>query len=137
MSTVPEQIAVTAPMMAFEFQTTDIPDAVGNAKTLQATSNEYVMPWAGHVVAVSAAINGALTTGVVTFRPTVNGTAKTAISTAVQNGAQTNYATKPQGTVQFAAGVKLGVDWVKSGTVSPTTTDATITLFVVFENALT
>lgn len=135
MSTVQEQISITAPAMAFNFQTTDIPDSTGNAITLQATSNEYVMPWKGHVVGISVALNGALSTGTVTFRPTINGTAKTALSTAVSSTAQTNYATKPQNTVPFAAGVKLGVDWTKSGTVSPTTTDAVITLFVVFKEA--
>jgi hypothetical protein len=137
MPTIQEQISTTAPMVAFEFQTTDIADAAGTFKALQATSNEYVMPWAGHVVAISAALNGALSTGTLTLRSTINGTAKTGLTTTLSSTAQTNYATKPQGTVPFAAGVKLGADWTKSGTVNPTTTDGVVTLFVVFENALT
>lgn len=132
---VQEQIATTSPFMAFVFQTTDIPDSTGTAKTLQATSNEYVMPWGGSIVAISAALNGALSTGTVTFRPTIDGTAKTGITTTMSSSAQTNYTRKPQDTVKFAAGAKLGVDWTKSGTVSPTTTDAAIVVYVMFEDA--
>ncbi len=133
MDAVQEQITPTSFLVPLVFQATNIPDAAGVANTVEPTTPEYVMPWAGSIVGISAAQNAALSTGTLTFRPTINGTGNTGITTALSSSAQRNYTKKPADTVKFAAGQRLGVDWTKSGTVSATTTDATIILWVLVE----
>lgn len=128
---VQERISVTDYLVPLVFQATNIPDAAGTANAVEPTTPSYVMPFAGSIVAISAGLNGALSTGTVTFRPTINGTANTSLTTAVANGTQRSRATKPADAVNFTAGQYLGVDWTKSGTVSPTTADATIVLWVL------
>lgn len=128
-----EPIAITNNVIALVFQTTDIPDAAGTAKSLQATTDDYIMPFAGSVIGIGVVLNGALSTGTVTFNPAINGTGNTTLGTAVLNGTQRNYASIQSRRINFTAGQRVGVVWTKSGTVSPTTTDASIVLFVVLE----
>jgi hypothetical protein len=128
---VQEQISVTDYVIALPFQTTNIADAAGTANSVEATTPAYVMPFAGSIVGIGAGLNGALSTGTVTFRPTISGTANTSLTTSVLSGTQRSSATKAADGVNFSAGQYIGVDWTKSGTVSPTTTDASIVLLVL------
>lgn len=128
---VQEKISISDYLVPLVFQATNIPDAAGTANAVEPTTPSYVMPFAGSIVGISAGLNAGLSTGTVTFRPTINGTANTTLTTAVTNGTQRNRATKPADVVPFSAGQYLGVDWTKSGTVSPTTADATIVLWVL------
>lgn len=127
-----EDIAVKRYIVYLPFSVSNVPDAAGTAK-VNADGNEYRMTRSGSVVGISAQLNAALSGGTVTFRPTVDGTAKTALSTDVSSSAQGSQKTKAANTVPFAAGAKLGVDYVKSGTVNPTTTDAIIVLEVLLD----
>lgn len=124
-----ENIAVTDYVIPLTFYAADIPNAAGTA-IASLGGNEYVLPFAGSIVGISAAINADLTTGTVTFRPTINGTASTVVTTAVTNGTQYSSAKKDTNVVPFAAGARLGVDFTKSGTVNPTTADGVIVLYV-------
>lgn len=125
-----EQISITQPLIALVFQATNVPDSAGNAKTVEPSSNEYVMPWAGSIVGMSVRHNADLTGGVITWRPTIDGTANTVMTSTTDDTNQGDYDKTNTGKVPFAAGARLGVDWTKTGTVAPTTTDATIVLFV-------
>jgi hypothetical protein len=129
-----ERIAVDKYVVPLFFQTSNIADAAGTANAIEPASTEYVMPYPGSVVAITAALNGALSTGTVTFRPTINGTAVTAFTaTALSSSKQRTADSQLADKTHFAAGDRLGIDWTKSGTVSPTTLDATITLWVLVE----
>lgn len=130
---VQENITPVAPIAVIPFQATNIPDSTGNAKAIEPASNEYVFPWSGSIIGISAVSNAAFSTGTVTFRPTIAGTANTGLTVALSSSAQLATAKKAQGAIPFAAGDKIGVDFTKSGTVSPTTNDVVITLWVIFE----
>ena len=129
-----EQIAVTKYVVPLVFQATDVPDAAGSAGTVQADSSDYVMPFAGSIIGISVRHNAALTGGTLTWRPTLDGTADTTMTVDTDSSSQQAYANQKGRQVSFDAGARLGVDWTKSGTVAPTTTDATITLFVLLED---
>jgi hypothetical protein len=133
MTVYQERIAIDKYVVALTFSATNVPDAAGNAVSIESGTNDYVAPYNGSVVAISANQNAELTTGVVTFRPTIDGTADTNLTTSVQNGTQTNYAVTDGRVIQFTAGSKIGVDFTKSGTVDPVTTDVAITLWLLVE----
>lgn len=129
-----ENIAITLPMVVLAFQASNVPDAAGNAKAVEPASNDYVMPWRGSIVGMSVRSNADYSGGVLTFRPTINGTANTGLTAVMDDTNQQAYSRKDARIINFAAGDRLGVDWVKSGTVAPTTTDVVITLFVLLED---
>lgn len=118
----------------YTFQTVDMPDAAGTANVLGgAVGTEYPMPLAGSIVGIAARGNAALGAGpTVTFRPTVNGSAVTTFGgTAISSTNRNQIKNKSRDIHKFAAGDRLGVDWVKSGTVSPTTIDYVIDVYVL------
>lgn len=129
-----EAIAITMPMVALPFQASNVPDAAGNAKAVEPASNEYIMPWRGSIVGIAVRSNADYTGGTLTFRPTINGTANTTLTAVLDDTNQQAYSRKDARSINFAAGDRLGVDWTKSGTVAPTTTDVVITLFVLLED---
>ena len=131
-----ENIAVQMPLVTLEFGATDIPDAAGNAFTVQPASLEFVMPYDGSVIGIGVASNAAFTTGVLTFQPTVNGTAQTGLQAVLSSTAQRATAKKDAGTVTFKAGERLGVSWTKTGTVAPLTNDVSIALYILLEGVV-
>lgn len=134
---VKEQISVSSPFAVYEFVITNHADANTTAKTLEPSSNEYLLPWGGSIIGISAVSNAAFTgTNTETYNPTIDGTAKTGIGCVTSNAIQQAYATKPVGTVPFAAGKRLGVASTKTGTVAPTTNDVVITVYVQFDDVL-
>jgi hypothetical protein len=128
-----EDIVTTNHLVPLTFYAADVTDAPGTAAA-SLGGNEYVMPWAGSVVGISVAHNADLTGGVITWNPTVNGTAKTALGTTTSDPTQRNSARVDTGVVNFTRGQRLGVKWTKTGTVAPETTDVTITLWVMVED---
>lgn len=134
--TVQERISVTSPTIMLPFGATNVPDGTGNAFAVEATSPDYVMPWAGDVIGISVRSNADYTNGILTFNPTIDGTGNTALGTTMSDLVQQNYASVVQGTIPFAAGARLGVAWTKSGTVAPTTTDVAITLWVILHSVI-
>jgi hypothetical protein len=126
-----EPIAITEYVTTLAFTATNVPDAAGTAIAIEASSNDYLMPYGGSVVGIGVYHNADLTGGVITWNPTVNGTAKTALGAVTDDTNQGGYAVCDSTKVPFTAGQRLGVKWTKTGTVAPTTTDATIVLYVL------
>lgn len=125
-----EDISVRGYVVPLSFQITNAPDANTEGNTVEATSPTYVIPFAGSIVGISVRHNGALSTGTLTFRPTINGTENTTLTAVTSSSAQQAYSRARLGTVNFTAGQRIGAGFTKSGTVSPTTTDVVITLWV-------
>lgn len=128
------QLASSKTIVPLVFQAPNVPDADGSAVTLNADSNDYVMPWPGSIVGISVRHNADLTGGVITWTPTVGGTAKTALSVVTDDTHQQAYKSIEGRRIPFAAGARIGVAWTETGTVAPTTTDAVITLWVLLED---
>jgi hypothetical protein len=121
-------------VIVLTFSAVDVPNAAGTANTVASGNTSYLLPFSGSIVSIMAASNDAFTGGTVTFRPTVNGTANTTLTTALSSSVQQNYVNGPADQVRFAAGDRIGVDFTKSGTVAPITNDVIIMLFVLVEN---
>lgn len=123
----------TTVVVPLPFVATNVPDANTTAKTVEPSSDDYVAPWAGSIVAISARHNADLSGGVITWTPTIAGTAKTALSIITDDTNQQAYARIPAGVIPFAAGDRLGAAMTKTGTVAPTTTDVALTLYVAYD----
>ncbi len=133
-NTLLERIAVDKYVVPLGFQASNIPNAAGIANAVEPASPDYVMPYPGHVIAIAVALNAALTTGTITFRPVINGVANTAFTaTALSSAKQRTADSQLTGKTRFAAGDRLGVDWTITATVAPLTLDAAITLWVLVE----
>jgi hypothetical protein len=136
MTRLQERIATDTYAVWMPFTALNIPDAAGNAVVAGVGASagaEYVATHDGFIIGISVALNADLTTGEVTFRPTINGTADTSLSAIVNGTVQRDYGRCLAGAVPFSAGQRIGVDWVETGTVDPVTADAVIGLLVVFE----
>jgi hypothetical protein len=125
-----EDIAIRNPVVALPFAQVDVPDAAGVYDTLAGASGAYVMPWAGWVIAMSVRHNADLAGGTITHRILVNGTANTTYTLVTDDTHQQAYSEFKDEAIPFAAGDYLGMDFTKSGTVDPTTTDVDAVLFV-------
>lgn len=125
-----EQISITQPFVALPFGATNVPDAAGNAFASEPTSLEYVMPWAGSIVGISVAHNAVLSTGTITWQPTIDGTPNTVMQAVTDSSNQRKTNKVNEGKVPFTAGQRLGISWTKTGTVAPTTTDVALILWV-------
>lgn len=131
------KIGSTYNMLALPFQATNIANGNGTLATVQADSIEYVAPANGSVIGFSAGLNAALSTGTLEFYPTVNGSLMPSFANALvynnqQRASQQFEARRDNYT--FVAGQRIGVEWRKSGTISPTTTDGTFLLLVLLED---
>lgn len=92
------------------------------------------MPWAGHVVGMTARLTDAPTAGTYTLRATVNGTAVWSPFGALGVGSAPSQATtQALGTDTFAAGDELGVDCVTTAGYLPTTRDFAVLLWLAIE----
>ena len=129
-----EKIATANNVIALLFQAQNIPDAAGTAKSIEVTTDDYIMPFAGSVIGIGSVSNAALVGGTVTFNPTVNGTADTALGATLDSSNQRAQAKIESRRVNFAAGQRVGVKWTKTGTVNPTTNDVSIIVLVVLED---
>ena len=121
-------------VMALPFAITDVTDADTSAHTLEATSLDYVMPWAGSIVGISVRHNADLTGGVLTWEATVAGTAVTALSVVTDDTNQQAYGSAGVTADEFVAGARIGLEYTKTGTVAPETTDVAATVFVLLKS---
>ena len=98
-------------------------NANGTLFTAQGTVTEYVMPVGGSIIGYGANLDGTLTTGTLTFAPTINGTASSATFAAgtlvLQHAYQTTQS--DSANLTFNAGDTVGLMWTKAGSVTPTT----------------
>ena len=101
-------------------------------------NNEYVMPFSGRVVGISAASNAALTAGSASFDVTINGTANTTARVALNqqlSSSQRNYTNlidrfSNSTDITFSAGDRIGVVMTAERGVAPTTADVVVTVVV-------
>jgi len=122
------------------FQKTNVGDADGTLNPIMITGEAYVAPYPGSVLGFSGTLSGALTTGSLVFAATINGSLCPSFpdaaslrtnqqkSSFTQDGRKANYS--------FNAGDTVGVNWLKTGTINPTTTDVNALLVVLFEQVL-
>lgn len=104
---------------------------VETAATSSDTDNdEYVMPFDGEIVAISAELSAAATTGTLTIGPTVDGTEKTDPTLSVTTGTHVRD-TCPRGTAKFSAGAKIGAEITTGGTWDGTTADLAVVVWVL------
>lgn len=129
-----ERIAVTTYVLPLVFQASNIPDAAGTANTIEASTPHYVMPFAGSVISISVRHNADLTGGVITWNPTIDGTANTALGCVTDDTNQQRSARVAAGVVRFNANQRIGVAWTETGTVAPTTTDVSILVLVALDD---
>lgn len=121
------------------FVASNVGNADGTLTTPQTDSNEWVAPYGGSIIGMSAALNGTLVTGSLAFIPTING----ALSTAFSGSGAVLHTTNTYGTLNqeagksgyiFSAGNRIGLTWSKSDTVAPTTRDLVALLVVLYDN---
>lgn len=131
MAILTERIGVSIQHEALPFGLANAPDANTAAGTISG-GDAYVMPYAGSIIAIAVRHNADLTGGVLTWSPTVNGTAKTALSAVTNDTVQQAYDTCEAYVIPFAAGDYIGAAYTKTGTVAPTTTDVSVIVRVVY-----
>lgn len=135
-------IGSTKQVVTLPFHQWEIPDANG---TLYAASNtngtllEYTMPTGGSVLGITGSLTEALSSGTLQFQPRIDGSLCPVLgdgSNALQDLSNTAFHFLQPGrkdNYTFAAGASIGVNLVKSGTVSPTTADGSYLLVVLLE----
>lgn len=128
-----EVIAITDYVVPLHFGAVNIADAAGTAAAYPTGTTDYIMPWSGSVIGISVASNEDYTGGVLTFNPTINGAENTGLAAVLEDTVQRDTGLVNANVIPFAAGQRLGVEWAKSGTVAPTTTDVTIVLWVLVQ----
>lgn len=92
--------------------------------------DEYVMPFDGEVVAVSASYSADLTAGTLAAEPTINGTG-TALTADLSDTVQRDYSTQIRGSDAFVAGDRIGAEITTSGTFAPVTGDLAVVVWVL------
>lgn len=123
--------------IALSFGTLSVADAAGTLNTSVASIKEKRMPVPGSIIGISQNLSGTLLTGTLTFYPTKNGSPMTNSFTNGTINISTfgNYETDigQQGGFSFAAGDTIGVGYNKQGTITPTTRDLEVLLFVLLD----
>lgn len=92
---------------------------------------EFVAPWAGTIVGVSARANAAVSAGTCTVKGTVDGVTKT-VNAVLDSTHQSAYGTGSLTTDTFAAGARLGMTFTSDGSWAPTTLDVVCTLWIAY-----
>lgn len=118
------QDAVAASQTDVQLPIAEVTSAAGNAV------DGYAMPFEGEIIAVSAVLSAAATTGTLTVGPTVGGAEKTALTQTITT--QTSkYGTALRGAVPFAAGDVIGAEITSGGTWDGTTADLGVVVWVL------
>lgn len=108
---------------------TDAQLAIINATGAPANS-EYIMPFAGEIVAISYGLTAAGTAGVFTIGPTIDGTEKTGLTATVGTTTE-GRKSAARGTVPFAAGANIGAEITTDGSWDGTSSDLIVTVWVL------
>lgn len=115
------------------FNQTNLIDANGDMESWEATNIlTPPAPLAGFVVGIFIYTNADLSAGVITFAPSINGTPDLDLTAVLDDTHQEAFTLIPPGKVPFAAGDNLGINYTKTGTVTPATTDVVGKLLVVY-----
>lgn len=94
--------------------------------------NEYVMPWAGTIVAVSYQLSSAATAGTLTVGPTVNGTEQADPTLSITTGTSGSD-TALRGQATFTANQRIGAEITTDGDWDGTASDLAVTVWVMLE----
>lgn len=128
-------IGTTKNVVALPYFKTNVADADGtlNAQTTDLT--EYAAVYPGSIIGVGVLLNGTLNTGTLTPRATINGSLCPPFEGTLTIGVQTTYVQQEGRKDNFAfnPGDRLGLMYNKSGTIEPTSNDATAVLLVLHE----
>lgn len=122
--------------VALPFGTLGIGNANGTLHTQIASVLDYRMPIGGWVVGFSVNMTGTLNTGTLTFAATKNGAvmSNTFAHGTVNIGTLGNHERDVvQPGFAFAEGDTIGLMFAKTGTVEPTTNDATALVIVLLD----
>lgn len=123
--------------VALAFGTVSIGNADGTLYACVVNPFEYRMPARGSVIGFSANLSGTLTTGTLTFAPTINGTRASSQFTngTINIGTLGNHerTQAQQGNYSFNEGDTVGLMFNKTGTVAPTTRNCDALLLVLLE----
>lgn len=104
---------------------------VETAATSSDTDNdEYVMPFDGEIVAISAELSAAATAGTLTIGPTVDGTEKTDPTLSITTATEA-WDTCLRDTVPFLAGDRIGAEITTGATWDATTADLAVVVWVL------
>jgi len=112
--------------------------AMGVAGTLNPTDGtthqvtEIVMPYAGSIMGITLASNGARTAGSLTTDVTINGIVTGLQAILDASNTQYHYAVQAKDINTFSAGGRLGVKFTTSGDWAPITADIVVTVIVEF-----
>lgn len=131
-----QRIGISNPVCAFHFALADLADSQdGTNIPVNSDNDEYVMPWNGHIVGISAALNAAMTAGVVTIKPAINGTEDADAQIQLKTGSfqYVSDSWDRVGETDFSAGNRLSVVYDSDGDVEANTVDVVVTVFVVFD----
>lgn len=135
MAVTQEQIATTYVVVPFVFEQanmaasqtdTDITVAGGLTAT-------YVMPKDGSIVGYGIQLSAAVAAGSLEFDVEINGATTLTIETDAASTTEF-YSTIEYGVEPFVAGDNLGVTYTSDGSLSPTTADANVVLYVMFKD---
>ena len=124
--------------LTLTYGTLAIGNAAGTLYTNIPSVLEYTMPRRGSVIGFSVHTSGTLNTGTLTFYPTKNGSpmANTFANGTINIGTLGNWErdVSGQGGFSFLSGDTIGIGWGKTGTIQPTTNDATALMLVLLED---
>lgn len=140
MSVMQEDIAVSHPQMSYPFVIADVAASqsdltlfrVSTSASAKIDAIQAVMPWPGSIVALAVVLSANKTAGTLTFSPSINGAA-VSFDVAVANDTAKGYGRAPHGTYRFNAGDLLGAMYSSDANLQPTTADAVVDVYVVFD----
>lgn len=133
MAIMQENGGVKAQHEAWPFGVTNLADANGAAYA-PAAGDAYVALHDGSIIGLSVRHNADLTGGVITWKPTINGTAANGLDVVTNDTNQSAYDTCEAHVINFSAGDYIGLAYTKTGTVAPTTTDVAALLRIVYHS---
>lgn len=129
-----ERITANGQLIVLPFEVANIADADGVMSTPLGGLTTYTLPFDAWLVGVSFQASGVLTTGALELNLDIAGIADAfELGDPVLNSTVSAYRAKWNLNQAFyiAAGSTIGISYDKTGTVDPTTVDASAMLFLV------
>lgn len=108
----------------------NVVEAYGGSTLSVIDNTEYVMPFAGEIIAISYALTAAATQGTLTIGPTINGTEASALTQTVTT-ATSGSAKVKRGTIPFTAGQRIGAEISTNSSWNGTSADLLVTVWVL------
>ncbi len=133
--TLQEIGAVTLNVVQLAFEFVNVLDAADTMQVIGGNvGDDYRAIRDGWIIGISAQHSADLTGGVITYNPTIAGTAKTDLAAVTSDTVQGDQSNIDAGQIPFFAGDLLGMAYTKTGTVAPTTTDVIGLLEILYDD---